>query len=143
MRAHLVVEHFLTEYLEASNPRLPSLQDAGLTFDQKIKLLPDGDAAIRSAIPGIKRLNKIRNRIAHNLAMELTNEDRSAFLGVEVFAAMRKEKKKREMLVGDEPIDVLEDFSKLAAAWLQSGANGTSQKVSRAMIRVAGQGDES
>ena len=142
LRAHLVVEHFLTEYLEACNPKLPSLRKAGLTFDQKVRLLSNDDAAINSAIPGIRRLNQIRNRIAHNLALELTTEDRSAFLGVQFFSALRREKQKRGMSVGEDPIDVLEDFSKLAASWLQSGANGSSEKLTRAISRAAKQDDD-
>lgn len=137
LRAHLVVEYFLTEYIQKINPRLPSVMEAGLTFEQKIKLLPSEDAAIQMSIPGMRHLNKIRNRIAHSLGLELTNEDRSAFLGNQLFSGMRKAKIEREMLVGNEPIDVLEDFSKLVASFLQSGANGTSERMAAAMKRVS------
>jgi len=137
LRAHLVVEHFLTEFIHARNPDLPSLHAAGLTFNQKLKLLPDDAINIKMLKPGIRKLNRIRNRIAHNLALELTDEDRSSFLGIQIFSAFRNEKRKREIPVGDEPIEVLEEFSIMAGSWLQNGSDGTAEKVRRAVGRFA------
>lgn len=135
LRAHLVVEHFLTEFIQARNPDLPSLREASLTFDQKLRLLPDDALNIKMLEPGIRRLNQIRNRIAHNLALDLSTEDRSSFLGIQIFSAIRNEKKKRDMPVGEEPIEVLEDFSKMAGSWLQGRSDGTAEKVGRAIER--------
>src|SRR5690349_2061866 len=59
LRAHLFVEHFLTEYLQARNPEIGSLDDARLTFAQKTALVDAGMAATSYLIPGIRRLNSI------------------------------------------------------------------------------------
>src|SRR5580704_9847581 len=74
MRSHLVVEHFLTEYLVQESPKL-NVEDARLTFGQKINLLRNHDKIIAMLRPGIERLNKIRNRLAHNLNAEITEAD--------------------------------------------------------------------
>ena len=136
LRAHLVVEHFLTEYIQTTNPRLPSLDDVGISFEAKVRLLPSDVTHIQMIVPGIRQLNRIRNTIAHRLEVEISTEERSSFLGVPVFAAMRNEMKKRNPDLPDAPIDVLEDFAKLAANWLQGGADGSSEKWQRAIART-------
>ena len=88
---YLWANSYLTEYIEKSNPKLPELYGVGLTFEQKLKLMPSDNEFMISLVPGIRQLNKIRNRLAHNLKVEVTNEDRSAFLGVNVFAAMQND----------------------------------------------------
>jgi hypothetical protein len=55
VRAHLVVEHFMTAYLAAQNPLLGSIEDARRTFSQKAALLGERDAAIAHLAPGIRR----------------------------------------------------------------------------------------
>src|ERR1035441_458658 len=66
LRAHLTVEHFLTRYIEFKNPMLPSLADARITFSQKIDLLHQNDRLACELKPGLRRLNQVRNRLAHN-----------------------------------------------------------------------------
>ncbi|MFP3670621.1 hypothetical protein SB717_36660, partial [Priestia sp. SIMBA_032] len=39
LRAHLYLEHYLTEYLQHANPALGDLDEARLTFAQKANLL--------------------------------------------------------------------------------------------------------
>jgi hypothetical protein len=66
LRAHLTVEYFLTRYIEFKNPMLPALADARVTFNQKIDLLHPSDRLAAELKPGLRRLNQVRNRLAHN-----------------------------------------------------------------------------
>jgi hypothetical protein len=123
LRSHLAVEHFLTEFIAAANPRLGSLEKARLTFSHKVELLPNDDPSISFLKPGLRRLNTIRNRMAHRLRVDITAEDRGAFLGVQMFAAIRSESARREGPKPDDPLSVVEQFAEFAASLLHAGAN--------------------
>ena len=123
LRAHLAVEHFITDYIRAKNPGLGSIDDVRLTFSQKVALLPTNDPAIGPLKPGLKRLNKIRNRIAHNLKVDVAQDDKTIFLGNAIFSAMRSERAKRLGHTADDPLSVLEQFSKFAAGLLHAAAS--------------------
>lgn len=117
LRSHLYVEHYLTEFLEKANPHLGSIADARLTFAQKVNLL-NPDRRLAQVLPGIKRLNLIRNRLAHRLDANVTEEDANAFLSDGVFKAMRIEGAKPETPSSD-PLDVLEAFAQHVSSALQ------------------------
>jgi hypothetical protein len=112
LRAHLFVEHFLTEHLQAKNPNLGSIDEARVTFAQKISLVDPSRPEVAYLLPGIRRLNIIRNRIAHSLHADVTKADANVFLQVELFKAMRNESAKRSRtLLSTDPIDIMEDFA--------------------------------
>lgn len=123
LRSHLATEHFLTEFLAATNPRLGSIGSARLTFRQKMELLPDDDPSLSFIKPGLERLNAIRNRMAHKLRVEITGEDRGAFLGIQMFAAMRKESARHNGDKPDDPLSVLEQFAMFAGSLLHAGSS--------------------
>ena len=123
LHAHLATEHFLSGYLVERNPGLGSLESARLSFHQKIELLPDDELDVSFLKPGLRQLNQIRNRVAHNLRVDVTQEDRSAFLGIQMFAAMRKESAKVEGVKADDPLSVLWQFAMFAASLLHVGSN--------------------
>ncbi|HDR9511800.1 hypothetical protein C5615_36350 [Burkholderia cepacia] len=135
LRAHLYVEHYLTEHLQQVNPRLGDLDDARLTFAQKVNLL-DGswNIAIRQLIPGIKQLNKIRNRLAHNLTAAVSDEDAVIFLNVPIFSALRQaDGKPREEGGKESPLDILEYFSEFAASCLHNSSSSFGKAYERAI----------
>ena len=111
LRAHLFVEHFLTEYLEKTNPQLGSLEKARLSFAQKTALLSTTDAGVADSLPGIKHLNSIRNKLAHRTDTPVTENDASAFMSCRMFAAQQAQKS-GPGTAGKQPIDVLEAFAK-------------------------------
>ncbi|MBI2069770.1 MAG: hypothetical protein HYT79_04135 [Elusimicrobia bacterium] len=123
LRAHLAVEHFLAEHIQATNPKLGSLDNARLSFAQKIDLLDEHDRMAEFLKPGLRRLNQIRNRLAHKLKMDIDAEDREAFLAIEIFRAMRDEGSKRTGPPADDPLSVIEQFAKFASGLLQTTAN--------------------
>lgn len=73
LRAHLVVEHFITEEIERRNPNLGSLRKARLVFHQKLSLA--GEAIPGAVRGGIERVNELRNKFAHRLDYQLTEND--------------------------------------------------------------------
>ena len=73
---------------------------------------------------GIRRLNKIRNRLAHNLEAGVTVADADEFLSLPLFKAMREQGAEyRNSKPSSEPIKVLEDFAEYASARLQSSVS--------------------
>jgi hypothetical protein len=108
LRAHLYVERYMTEYLEATNPRLGSLDEARLGFAQKIALLDKKDSNVQECVSGLRRLNTIRNRLAHRSHEAVTDEDGAFFLkcaGLDVLLSMRGAK-------AEDALDALEEFAK-------------------------------
>lgn len=127
LRAHLAVEHFLGSFLAAHNPQLPSLRSARLTFSQKIELLPDNAPSISFLKPGLRKLNTVRNRMAHRLQVEIDEDDREAFLAITLFKAMRAAGESTQLPKANDPLSVLEDFSRFAATLLDGGADPSKE----------------
>lgn len=117
LRSHLYVEHYLTEYIEKTNPRLGSVKNARLTFAQKLDLVDSKDFRLAEVLPGIKRLNSIRNRLAHRLSAVVTEDDTAVFLGAKLFRALRDEGAKPNN-PSHNSLDILEDFAQYASSSL-------------------------
>jgi len=67
LQSHLVVEYYLTQYLEAANPASPKIGTAKLSFALKLELADNPKANFYFLLPGIRALNSVRNKIAHRL----------------------------------------------------------------------------
>jgi hypothetical protein len=118
LRCHLFVEHFLTAYLRFQNPGLGDLDAARLTFAQKVALAERVGTPEHYVFAGVRHLNKMRNRIAHTLRAEVTEEDRDVFLGIRNFASLRRALAEHQP-DSDESIDVVEAFARHAGSVLQ------------------------
>ena len=141
LRAHLYVEHYLTRYLEEKNPQLGSLKNARLSFIQKVALLNSTNRLLQEIRPGIKHINTIRNRLAHQLTASVTPEDATIFLHAKAFKAFRDEAALRGMLGKDglasqEPLDVLEDFAKHVSHVLTHDASTFSKAIGQALSEL-------
>jgi len=132
LRCHLFVEHFLTAFLVQRNPELGSVSDARLSFAQKVTLIGQASAGIAYLIPGIRRLNTIRNRMAHTLAADITTDDINIFLGITLFKAMREARAKPNS-ASTVPVDILEDFAKHAGTCLQASVSLVADLWEKAM----------
>ena len=135
LRAHLFVEHFLTEYLVARNPELGSLDKTRLSFVQKLALIGSGTAGVEYLLPGIRHLNVLRNRLVHTLQADVRDDDVHVFLAIDLFRAMR-EGGSAPNTPSSDPMDVLEDFAKHAGLALHSSATRDSELWAKA-IRLA------
>jgi hypothetical protein len=72
---HLIVEHHIDEWLEAANPGMKPVGETRLSFAQKMELLDGVEATVQWLLPGLRRLNRIRNRLAHNLEAAISDDD--------------------------------------------------------------------
>lgn len=137
LRAHLFVEHFLSLYIQARNTELPSVDEARLTFAQKVALVGGGSPGMGYLLPGIRRLNSIRNRIVHTLRAVVTDADMNTFLRIAPFRALREAIAKGQSIPsGTDPIAVLEDFARHVGTTLQACSSRSGDVWSEA-IRAA------
>lgn len=66
LKHHLILEHYVTRYLEAVAPN-HNWKRARLRFAQKIELIPKGDIIIDSLVLGIREVNAVRNALGHQI----------------------------------------------------------------------------
>jgi hypothetical protein len=123
LRSHLVVEHYLTLWIQHQNKNLGSISDAKLSFSNKIALVGKSDLSVIDLVPGLKRLNKIRNRIAHNLSVEILKEDEEALKSSKYFKAMIRLNSGLYCSPTATGIELLEGFAKYSAGTLQAGSH--------------------
>lgn len=140
LRAHLYVEHYLTEFIRHANPRLGSIADARLSFNQKLALLDTRSPAIAELKPGIAQLNKIRNRLAHKLSAAIEPSDGRVFLTAPMFSSMRF------IALGRPPstlapVELLEQFALHAANILEGEFNSFSKAFGQALQEQKERGD--
>jgi len=134
LRAHLFVEHFMTELLRTENPNLEDLDKARLTFAQKVALIKTESFLIKELLPGIIRLNKIRNRLAHSIHAKMTCEDVSIFLSAKMFCAMRDvQNKEINKQSSADPINIIEDFALYTGNIMHAHSSGFSATWAEAL----------
>lgn len=109
LKFHLIVEHYLTNYLQNKFSDL-DFTKARLSFSQKINLISQRDNRAAFVKPGIIELNKIRNKFGHNLGAALTFKDQKEMLKVLEVARQGK--------TYDNPLEVIIDFSTVASTFL-------------------------
>jgi hypothetical protein len=136
LRAHLFIERFMTDNLQRSNPALGSLEKAKLTFAQKVALLNPNDPDIAEVTPGLRRMNGIRNRLAHESHAEVTAEDAAVLLACKTFAQMlrMRETEKFTLLT---PVEILENFAKHASIALTARHSRLIDAVAKATRELA------
>lgn len=135
LRAHLFVEHFLASYLQKWNPGLGDLDSARLSFAQKLALLPPSGTTISYLIPGIRHLNKVRNRLAHTLQAQVSEEDRTVFLSIALFRELRVARDAPKT-PSDVPIDVLEEFGAHAGMMLDAAVSPDAELWKKALAEL-------
>ena len=123
LKAHLVIERFMTEFLEDRFGR-DELQSANLSFHKKASLLPNAGSAASFVKPGIMALNRIRNRFGHDPEATLNVSD----LGLirEALAIMRPDKE-----FGD-PVSQIEEFAAATCAFLLVSPAAIRSKIEAA-----------
>lgn len=127
LRSHLIVEFYMTAYLQKANPSLGSIDDAKIGFAQKADLLGEKDRFINMLVPGIRRLNAVRNRLAHNLSVSVTQDDLNAFMSVGIYKAFREESEKHAGTFSNDPIDVYEHFAEFVATGFHNASSDDSK----------------
>jgi preprotein translocase subunit Sec63 len=139
LRAQLFVEYFLTEYLIALNPNLGDLKGTRLTFSQKLSLVENHSNETKELASGIRRLNTIRNQLAHQLEAKVTDQDKESLLSLNNSFRYLREALAEPNAPSSDNLVVLEDFAKHVGSRLASLADpeGLSPKISQAMCELA------
>lgn len=109
LKAHLVIESFLGEFLMA-HYRIEDLSELRLTFAQKAKLLPQSKSSAAFVRPGIIQLNAVRNKFGHRLNHIIQSHEISAIYEVLQVA--------RSGVQFASQVDAIEAFAPIACAFL-------------------------
>lgn len=109
LRSHLVVENFLNSYLQGTFD-FDDFDELRLTFAQKAKMLPAGQASAAFVRPGIIQLNKVRNKFGHELNHVIEFGEINAITQVLDVA--------RPSTTFAAPIHAIEAFAPVACAFL-------------------------
>lgn len=75
VQAHLYFDHIATQTLTENIPNPTALNWGRSSFAQKIDLLAALNLSPPTLITFLKKLNKVRNEIAHNLEYEVTEKE--------------------------------------------------------------------
>jgi hypothetical protein len=116
LRCHLIVEHFMSDYLSAANPSVDEWGSARLTFAQKLALVDHPRSKVRLLIPSLRCLNSLRNRIAHRLDAEL---DHSAVGPIHEFMTIWNRAAGKAVPTG---MQLVQEWALLASAWFHGDA---------------------
>lgn len=121
LSCHLIIEHYLDEYLKICHPAL-DWEAARQTFGQKVALLSNLKVSDKyDCIPAIKHTNSLRNKLSHDIEFKIKAED---LLPLSQYLAKAYEGKGE---VPTEPRDVLDQFTTITcvlfAGLISSKAN--------------------
>lgn len=109
LKFHLITEFYINEYLENKYPDV-DFDEVDLRYYQKLNLLPLSDIRVAFIKPGLKQLNRIRNKFSHNLGATITINDLNEML--KVLSVTRRETKYTD------PEQIVEDFTTVACTFL-------------------------
>lgn len=109
LKCHLILENYINNYLKHKFKNL-KIDNARLTFNQKINLLPDDDLRVEFVRNGIIELNGIRNKFSHRLNANIPIGNYNHMK--EVLSVARKGKEY------EKEIEIVEDFTTVACTFL-------------------------
>ena len=101
------------------HPSLPDLSTQRLKYDQRLALLSLDNPLMKALLPGLRKLNKIRNDLAHQLHLEVVADDVKAMLACAPYTAMRKA---GGYNIPEAPAKIVVDFAHFAASMLNTMA---------------------
>jgi hypothetical protein len=110
LRCHLIVEHFLDEYLAAANPAIQNWDSARLSFAQKLALADHKLTVLHLIMPALKCLNAVRNTLSHDLRAEV---DEGALSPIRSFMTAWNTAARKPIPAG---VRLLEEFAMFASA---------------------------
>jgi len=109
LKFHLITEYYINEYLQNKYKDVV-FNDVDLRYYQKLNLLPANDYRVAFIKPGLKQLNRVRNKFSHNLGATVELGELNEMLNV--LGITRKETKYKE------PEQVIEEFTTVACTFL-------------------------
>lgn len=121
LQCHLILETFLTDYLEHANPAASRIGETRLSFAQKLELAYHPQTTFAFLVDGISALNTLRNRLVHRVGYRMNEDD---------ISPMKKALKIWHDAAGiamPEGLAIVSTFSELACGFL----DGTVQSIER------------
>lgn len=123
LSCHLIIEHYLDEYLKTRYPKL-DWEASRQTFGQKVSLLStDNYPKKYNSIPAIKHMNSLRNKLSHNIEFRI---------GPESLIPLSQYLEKccgPEFEKPTEPKEILDLFTTMVCVWFASGISTTAGKT--------------
>jgi len=112
LKCHLIIEHYLTDYLTVANPGIGDIESCRLTFEQKLKLACSKTTNFFMFENGLRRINKVRNRLVHRVDHSFVSEDLRDLLPIFNY------RYKSHGIPIPEGIELIEEFTDLACQTL-------------------------
>ena len=75
VKSHLLLEHYLNEYLRVIHPSIRDIDSLKLSFKQKLNMLELPGDMIHYIGPVLDVINRLRNRLVHSLDIELNDDE--------------------------------------------------------------------
>lgn len=123
LSCHLIIEHYLDEYLKTKYPHL-NWDASKQTFWQKVSLLAtDNYPEKYNSTPAIKHLNSVRNKLSHNIDFKISE----AYLLP--LSHYLKKCCGPDLEQPTEPKEILELFTSMVCVWFASGISSTAQQT--------------
>lgn len=121
LSCHLIIEHYLDEYLKTRYPTL-NWGSSKQTFGQKVSLLATGNYPEKyNSIPAIKHLNSLRNKFSHNIDFRITETD------LLPLSQYLKKCCGPDHVQPTEPKETLDLFTSMVCVWFASGISATAE----------------
>lgn len=114
LRCHLIIEHFIDEYLRAANPAITTWDRLRLSMHQKLVLADNPRSVFQVLMPSLRALNTLRNKVAHRLEATFESDDIAPIR--ELMTLWLKAAGKAPDQLDD--IELLLVFTEHASAWI-------------------------
>ena len=114
LKCHLLLEYYLDKYLAAANPAIQNWDKAKLSFYQKLELVMHPQTIFVMIEPGMRCVNKLRNKTAHSLQLSL---DEDELKPIKDFLDLWFRVLGKPVRSG---IDMIEDFTLVCCAFMNS-----------------------
>jgi hypothetical protein len=75
LKCHMIIEHYIDEFLIVAYPTISQWDKIRLAFNQKPELINNFRTVMGIAYPSVKCLNSLRNKFSHRLAYKIKEED--------------------------------------------------------------------
>ncbi len=75
LKCHLIIEHFIDEFIIVAYPTVAALDKIRLTFSQKLEMINNNRTFLGMSYNAIKSLNTLRNRFSHRLGYIIQETD--------------------------------------------------------------------
>ncbi len=123
LSCHLIIEHYLDEYLKTRYPTL-GWEASKQTFGQKVSLLANDNYPDKyNSIPAIKHLNSLRNKLSHNIDFKIAETE---------LLPLSQYLKKCCGPGLEQPVspkETLDLFTSMVCVWFASGISSTAQQT--------------